>query len=198
MSRMVSGRTNPVWITYSHCDLLRIRKCKNEETFCLFVDFQKAFKYVNNDLFFHKLLNIGICGKAYNTIKAIYGKPQSCVLANYRLSDWFTAQAGSQPKQVMHHRNHQCPRCQKELVLCNAIMKYIPNYKYLWCWVNEHGNDFKTVEALTASARRSYGRIVDIFRKLGDMGHRSFISLYESYVLPVANYAAMVWGLPST
>ena len=60
--------------------------------------------------------------------------------------------------------------------------------------MNEFSNDKKTVDALTAAAGRSFGRIVDIFRKVGDLGYRSYNTLYESYVLPVANYAAAVWG----
>ena len=66
----------------------------NEETFCSFVDFQKAFDYVDHGFLFHKLLNIGIYGKMYDTIKAVYEKPQSCVIVDDRLSDWFTPKAG--------------------------------------------------------------------------------------------------------
>ena len=67
-------------------------------------------------------------------------------------------------------------------------MEYITDYKYLGCWVNEFGSDAKTVGALSAGAGRSFGRIIDILRKLGDMGIKTYSTLYESYVLPVANY----------
>ena len=60
--------------------------------------------------------------------------------------------------------------------------------------MNEHGNNVKTVEALTAAAGRSYGRIVGLFKELGDMGYHTYSTLYHSYILPVANYAAVVWG----
>ncbi len=96
--------------------------------------------------------------------------------------------------QVVHHRNPRRPRCNTPLILCNSEMEYVSNYKYLGCWINEFGKDDKTVEALTAAAGRSFSRIVDIFRKVGDLGHKSFNTLYESYVLPIANYAAAVWG----
>ena len=43
------------------CDLLRIWKGRNEETFCSFMDFQKAFHDVNHNFLFHKLLQVGIC-----------------------------------------------------------------------------------------------------------------------------------------
>ena len=73
-------------------------------------------------------------------------------------------------------------------------MCYVENYKYLGCWVNEHGSHDKTVQALTAAAGRSYGRIVGLFKTLGDLGYKSFVKLYSSCVLPVANYGAAVWG----
>ena len=49
---------------------------------------------MNHDFLFHKLLQIGIWGKVYNSIRAIYREPQSCVVVNDRLTDWFTAKAG--------------------------------------------------------------------------------------------------------
>ena len=50
------------------------------------------------------------------------------------------------------------------------------------------------VTYITAAAGRSFGRIIDIFRKVGDLGYRSFNTLYEAYALLIANYAAAVWG----
>ena len=69
-------------------------------------------------------------------------------------------------------------------------MEYVDNYKYLGCWVSEYGNDTKTVETLTSAAGRSFGRIVGLFRQLGNMGYCTYCTLYETYVLPIANYGA--------
>ncbi len=96
--------------------------------------------------------------------------------------------------QTIHHRNPQRRRCQQPLMLSGAEMEYVSDYKYLGCWVNEFSNNNKTVEALTAAAGRSYGRIIDLIKRMGDMGYNSYCTLYHSYVLPVANYAAAVWG----
>ncbi len=56
-------------------------------------------------------------------------------------------------------------------------MDYVSDYKYLGCWVNEHGSTDKTVDALTAAASRSFGRIVGLFKQLGHMGYQSFRKL---------------------
>ena len=96
--------------------------------------------------------------------------------------------------QVVHVRNHQRPLCDRDLFLCLRELSYVSNYKYLGCWINEFMNNDKTVESLTLAAGRSFGRIVNIFKKMGDMGYETFDTLCHSYVLPVANYAAGVWG----
>ncbi len=102
--------------------------------------------------------------------------------------------ANIKKSQVIHHRSHPRSRCQFLIKLPSQDMEYVSNYKCLGCWVNEFGSNEKTVEALTAATSRSYGRIMGIFRNLGDMGHGNFMSFYDSYIMSVANYAAGVWG----
>ena len=51
----------------------------------------------------------------------------------------------------------------------------------------------KTVKSLTAADSRSYGRIIEMVRRLGDMGYNSYCTLYDSYVVSVAHYAAGVF-----
>ena len=75
-------------------DLIRIRKGKNEETFCSFIDFQKAFDYVDHEFLLHKLHQNGITGDMYNCVKAIYRNPTSCVNVNGKMTNWFRAEAG--------------------------------------------------------------------------------------------------------
>ena len=113
------------------------------------------------------------------------------------LGQWCTTwgmKVNIKKSQVVHHRNPQRPRCQTELLLNGEPMMYVEHYKYLGCWIHEHGNNNKTVEALTAGAGRSFGRIVNIFKKLGDLGYNSYCTLLDSYVLPIVNYGSAVWG----
>ena len=96
--------------------------------------------------------------------------------------------------QIVHVRNHQRPRCDLDLYIDLREMAYVSDYKYLGCWINEFLVHTKTVDALTSAAGRSFGRIVNIFKRMGDMGYETYSTLCDSYVLPVANYAAGVWG----
>ena len=51
----------------------------------------------------------------------------------------------------------------------------------------------KTVKALTAAARRSFEKTICLFKTLDNMGYNTYNSLYEVYVLLLANYVAAVW-----
>ena len=71
---------------YTLCDLVRIRKAMKLETFCAFVDFQKAFDFVNHEMLLHKLIEIGIEGNIYRVIQYIYANSVRSVAVN----DWLT------------------------------------------------------------------------------------------------------------
>ena len=45
-----------------------------------------------------------------------------------------------------------------------------------------------------SSASRSFGRIIYLFKHLQNMGIRTYETLYSSYVVPIMNYGAAVWG----
>ncbi len=73
------------------------QKKQGLETFCAFIDFQKAFNLVDHKFLMYKLGNIGILGCVYMAIKAMYRCPMSCVNVSGRLTDWF--RVGSEVRQ---------------------------------------------------------------------------------------------------
>ena len=100
--------------------------------------------------------------------------------------------------QVVNHRNLQRPWCKKPLNLSNKDMEYVSNYKYLGCWINNFGNYTKTVKVLTSAAGCSHGTIVELLKEYGNMEYCTFCTLYETYVLPVANYGTRMWGFKNS
>lgn len=64
-----------------------------KETFVAFIDLQKAFDTVDRDLLKFSLLNNGIDGDFYNSIKSIYGNTVSCVRVSELCTDWFSTSA---------------------------------------------------------------------------------------------------------
>ena len=96
--------------------------------------------------------------------------------------------------QVIHVRNVQKPNCTTSLYCCGQELSYVPDYKYLGFIINQYLSPKTTVDTLTSAASRSFGRIVTIFKKMGNMGYKSYLTLFKMYVLPIMNYAAGVWG----
>ena len=74
--------------------VLRNRMSDNEQTFCAFVDMQKAFDWVDRDILFYILLKYGIRGKIYKCIKLLYANPKACVKVNNFVTEWFDITSG--------------------------------------------------------------------------------------------------------
>ena len=75
-------------------NLCKIRKNLRQDTFLTFIDFKKAFDYVNHDMLMYKLHHLGITGDLHKSIKNIYINPVSCVQLNGHLTDWFPIHSG--------------------------------------------------------------------------------------------------------
>ena len=65
-----------------------------QDTFITFIDYFKAFDFVNHQLVYHKMLNLNINGNIYLCMKNLYENPRSCVQINGQLSDWFHVSSG--------------------------------------------------------------------------------------------------------
>ena len=254
---------------YTLHNAARIRQNQKKDTFLTFIDFSKAFDYVQKEYLLHKLLNYNINGNVYNSIKAIYNNPVSCVRLGGTLSDWFPISSGvrqgdslspvlfatfindlsseinaldagidvngdklsllmyaddivlissnpeqaqdqldvmtrwcsqwgmsinSKKSQILHVRNHQKPLSTKRLYCCGQALEYVETYKYLGYYMHEHLSHHKTVEILANSAKRAFGRVVNVFKKLGNMGYKTYETLVFSNVFSILNYGAGVWG----
>ena len=79
---------------FTLCDLLRICKSNNEQTFCAFINFQKVFDLLNHKFLLYTIRQIGLSGRVYETIKSMYSSPISCVNVNDRLVDWLHIGSG--------------------------------------------------------------------------------------------------------
>ncbi len=108
-------------------------------------------------------------------------------------TDWMM-KINAKKSEIMHVRNYQKSRCQQTLRCCDQDLGYAPKYKYLGYIMDECLNDKPIVEALTNSATRAFGKVVNIFRTLKNMGINSYESLYKSYILSIVNYSSAVWG----
>ena len=67
---------------------------QGKKLYCAFVDFKKAFDFVNRDIIWYKLIKLGIRGKMLNIIKSMYEDVKSRVKFNNELSEPFDSYLG--------------------------------------------------------------------------------------------------------
>ena len=79
---------------YTLTNIIRNRKAHNQETFCAFIDFEKAFDSIHYPLLWFKLAACGIQGKILQMIQSMYSNLECCIRVNGRLTDWFSQTAG--------------------------------------------------------------------------------------------------------
>ena len=70
------------------------RKLLEQDTCLAFIDFQKAFDYVERNFLLYKLSKIGICGNFYNAIISMYSNPKSSVILNEFETEFFDCPIG--------------------------------------------------------------------------------------------------------
>ena len=59
--------------------LLNLALSKSENIYCAFIDFRKAFDYLNRDCLWYKMLHNGISGKIIDMIRSVYSEVKSRV-----------------------------------------------------------------------------------------------------------------------
>jgi len=75
--------------------IIRNRLVESKSTFGLFIDFKKAFDFVNRDLLFYQLLQSRIDGRMYWAIKALYSNTECSVIINgLQRTQWFISKCG--------------------------------------------------------------------------------------------------------
>ena len=86
---------------YSLSTIVRTRLSQNKSTFICFVDFKKAFDWVDRDLLCLKLLQAGVDGKFYCALKSLYTECVGRVQLNEEQKDWFPIPFGVKQGDVL-------------------------------------------------------------------------------------------------
>ncbi len=74
--------------------IIKNRMSEDRDTFCAFIDMQKAFNWIDRDLLFYKLQKHNINGNIYRCIKELYNSPIACAMVIKYVTDWFTIGSG--------------------------------------------------------------------------------------------------------
>ena len=73
---------------------MQTNACKKSGTFTTFIDFKKAFDLIDREALFYKLLQNGIDGKMYWSVKSMYSDTISNVKVNKLYTDWLSINSG--------------------------------------------------------------------------------------------------------
>ena len=74
--------------------IIDIYLSKNKKLFCAFIDYRKAFDFVDRCSLWSKLIAVGINWKLLSVIHNLCCKAKSCVKSNGKLSDYFNCNIG--------------------------------------------------------------------------------------------------------
>ena len=74
--------------------LINIYQAKDKQIYCAFVDYRKAFDFINRSNLWGKLLEYGINGKIINVIYNIYENSKACIKKDKNISPSFTNDLG--------------------------------------------------------------------------------------------------------
>ena len=67
---------------------------KGKRIYCAFIDYKKAFDFVDRSSLWSKMLSTGINGKITNVIRNLYSHAKSCVKSDGYISDYFSCNVG--------------------------------------------------------------------------------------------------------
>jgi hypothetical protein len=80
---------------FSLTSILRNKLGENNQVYTAFIDFHKAFDWIDRSLLFYKLsCNYGLKGKIYWAIKVLYDDTAACIRLNNNYSEWFITTSG--------------------------------------------------------------------------------------------------------
>ena len=83
--------TDHIFTLHAIIDFFLFHKKK---LYAVFIDYEKAFDFVNRSFLWQKILDTGVSGKLLRVIQDMYKKAKSCVMWNSKLSDYFSCSSG--------------------------------------------------------------------------------------------------------
>ena len=70
----------------------------------------------------------------------------------------------------------------------------VDTYKYLGVVLSDHLKHSVTAEVLASAGGRALGAVITKFRNFENIGFSTFTKMNDTSVVPVMNYASIVWG----
>jgi hypothetical protein len=79
---------------FSLTTIIKTSLSNKKDVFVAFIDFRKAFDFVNKDLLLTKLVQENVTGSIYFAVKSMLERNQSCIKINGLFSEYFSIDNG--------------------------------------------------------------------------------------------------------
>ena len=87
---MVSGGIKARYLI----SIIEARNKRSVSTFTVFIDFKKAYDYINRQNLWSRLHELGIKGNMLVAVKSLYSSVSAYVRVNSLTTDWFNVSGG--------------------------------------------------------------------------------------------------------
>ena len=95
---------------------------------------------------------------------------------------------------TVHFRSKNAQKTVFDFKLGDISLNTVSEYKYLGVIMDEHLTYETCSKTLADSAGRALSAVLSRFKSLKDVGYGSFTKMYETCVIPVADYGSSTWG----
>ena len=116
--------------------LVRRTLKRKKKLYCCFIDYQKAFDFIDRSSLWSKLIKQGITGNIFSVIRSLYSQIKVCVKHNGQLTDYFNSTSGLLQGEVMspilfsfyvndfemHFLHENCPSVDIQLINLFLLM----------------------------------------------------------------------------
>ena len=96
--------------------------------------------------------------------------------------------------KVMEVRKKGIERSLAKFYLGDKLLKKCNDYKYLGVYFDEYLNFNKNIETLSNSGQRALGALIAKYKSLNEMGFDTYSKCFNSYICPILDYGAEIWG----
>ena len=96
--------------------------------------------------------------------------------------------------QIIHFRPKGARRSDFLFNFGTFRLKFVEKYKYLGIILNEYLNYSVITKALSESAGRALGALINKFKKTKNLGYGTYTTLFDACVSPINDYCVGIWG----
>ena len=94
----------------------------------------------------------------------------------------------------MHFRNARKKQSEFKFSFGNLTLLHTKTNKYLGLLLDQHLSFNDSIRTLADSGSRALGSVISKLKSLKDVRYKTYLTLYNTQILPILNYCSSVWA----